>query len=216
MCRSASGLSSSAALEVAAGYALLATAGIAIDLTALALTQPARRERLRRHALRHHGPVHRLSRGGRTRAPDRLPVARFAPRADRPEGQAGDLQHHGPSRPRRQRIQRPPPRLRARRGTPLRGSAGYSRPSRRQPGRPRASCRPVAGSDLSPLPSRRHRERPDDASRSGPGGRRPRTHRAPHGGVACEHARRFRDHRPRGRPHGRVEFRRPRLASARA
>src|SRR4029079_12704304 len=33
-----SGLSSSAALEVAAGYALLATAGIAIDLKALALT----------------------------------------------------------------------------------------------------------------------------------------------------------------------------------
>jgi len=33
-----SGLSSSAALEVAAGYALLATTGIAIDLTALALT----------------------------------------------------------------------------------------------------------------------------------------------------------------------------------
>ena len=33
-----SGLSSSAALEVATGYALLATAGIAIDLTALALT----------------------------------------------------------------------------------------------------------------------------------------------------------------------------------
>ena len=103
--------------------------------------QPARRERLRRHALRHHGPVHRLSRGGRPRAPDRLPLARLAPRADRPEGQAGDLQHHGPSRPRRQRIQRPPPRLRARGGTPRRRSPRYPRPSRRQPGRPRAPRR---------------------------------------------------------------------------
>ena len=122
-----SGLSSSAALEVATGYALLSNSGLTVDLTKLACL-PEGRERVRRHALRHHGSVHRLPWRRGPRSAHRLPQPRPRAGADRPGVRPGDLQHDGSSQTRGRRIQSAPARgLRGGRATAVGGAARASR-----------------------------------------------------------------------------------------
>ena len=71
------GLSSSASVEVAAGYALMKNSELDVDPRGACEARPTRRKRIRGRALRHYGSIHRVPGPGRPRAPARLPLARL-------------------------------------------------------------------------------------------------------------------------------------------
>ena len=186
-----SGLSSSAALEVATGFALLELRRPRYRPHAARALRPARRERIRRHALRRHGPVRLLLWRRRPRAAARLPQPRVSPDADRPFGAAGDLQLDGPPRTRRQRVQPPPRAMRRGRGGSVDQDPRRARTPRRHARRPRPLWRGALRARAAPLPPCRHRERSRPARGRRAGGRRGGGMRTPDEPVAPQHARRF-------------------------
>ena len=101
------GLSSSAAIELAAAWALLDDAAPGVDRFRLAQTLPARGERLRRGPERADGPVRLVVRGRGRGGPARLPVARLAGDPVAARHRARRLPHRVAAPPRTLRVQPP-------------------------------------------------------------------------------------------------------------
>ena len=133
---SGGGLSSSAALEVGTGLALMTLAGrsVADDDAKMALGVRGQggRERVRRHAVRDHGPGHRRPRPGRVGHAPGLPVepADVHPHRQRSRPRR-DRQQHGQARVGRRRVQGPARPAASRRSRSSRNSSPTptSRPS---------------------------------------------------------------------------------------